>query len=323
MSGPLLHRQVRPGSGSKKAVFNFNSIRFESFSGTRCLFGVISSRSFHSPVNTTIIITSLLELSSNTSHATAISSNRTRKTITSFSFQSPQLDTLTPKQKDQVSLYVDTLLQWNQRMNLTAVTEASEVMKRHVEDSLAIIPPIQSHYLSKCDSTCDRLNLVDVGSGAGLPGLIFAIACPGWNVTLLESMQKRCMFLEHAVGLIGLSNVEILCARAETVGQNHDSREMFDVAVARAVAEMRVLAEYCLPLVRVGGLFVAAKGYDPQEEVSSSKKAIQLMGASILAMCSVESHGPFGQRTAVVCLKDSPTPKKYPRNPGTPAKIPL
>eukprot|EP00268_Persea_americana_P069452 TRINITY_DN9867_c0_g1_i7.p1 TRINITY_DN9867_c0_g1~~TRINITY_DN9867_c0_g1_i7.p1 ORF type:complete len:195 (-),score=33.96 TRINITY_DN9867_c0_g1_i7:2164-2748(-) len=149
-------------------------------------------------------------------------------------------------------------------MNLTAVTEASEVMKRHVEDSLAIIPPIQSHYLSRCDSTCDRLNLVDVGSGAGLPGLIFAIACPGWKVTLLESMQKRCMFLEHAVGLIGLSNVEILCARAENVGQNLDSREMFDVAVARAVAEMRVLAEYCLPLVRVGGLFVAAKGYDPQ-----------------------------------------------------------
>ncbi|XXG81251.1 hypothetical protein AAC387_Pa09g1932 [Persea americana] len=255
--------------------------------------------------------------------ATPISSNRTRKTITSFCFQSPQLDTLTPKQKDQVSLYVDTLLQWNQRMNLTAVTEASEVMKRHVEDSLAIIPPIQSHYLSRCDSTCDRLNLVDVGSGAGLPGLIFAIACPGWKVTLLESMQKRCMFLEHAVGLIGLSNVEILCARAETVGQNLDSREMFDVAVARAVAEMRVLAEYCLPLVRVGGLFVAAKGYDPQEEVSSAKTAIQLMGASILEMCSVESHGPFGQRTAVVCLKDCPTPKKYPRNPGTPAKIPL
>lgn len=208
-------------------------------------------------------------------------------------------------------------------MNLTAVTEPSEVMKRHVEDSLAIIPPIQRSYVSSSGSSCDHLNLIDVGSGPGLPGLIFAIACPGWKVTLLESMQKRCVFLEHAVCLTGLANVEILRERAEIVGQSIDFRERFDVAAARAVAEMRVLAEYCLPLVRVGGLFVAAKGYQPQDEVRNAKKAIQLMGASILEMCSVESQGPYGQRTAVICLKDCPTPKKYPRHPGIPAKTPL
>ncbi|OVA14354.1 rRNA small subunit methyltransferase G [Macleaya cordata] len=208
-------------------------------------------------------------------------------------------------------------------MNLTAVKETDEVMKRHVEDSLAIIPPIQSSYLSHCNSSCDNIKLVDVGSGAGLPGLIFAIARPGWNVTLLESMNKRCLFLEHAVSVTGLSNVEVLRARAESAGQSLDFREVFDVAVARAVAEMRVLAEYCLPLVRVGGLFIAAKGHNPQEEVKLAETAIQKFGASILQMSPVESHSPYGQRTAVVCIKDRPTPKKYPRDPGTPSKVPL
>nr|XP_019702901.1 uncharacterized protein LOC105039142 isoform X3 [Elaeis guineensis] len=215
-----------------------------------------------------------------------------------------------------------------QRMNLTAVTEEREVMTRHVEDSLAILPPLQRSYLSHCSSSsssssCDGLNLVDVGSGPGLPGLIFAIACPSWKVTLLESMHKRCLFLEHIVDLTGLSNVQILRERAENVGQCLDFRELFDVAVARAVAEMRILAEYCLPLVRVGGLFVAAKGYHPQEEVKVAENAIRLMGASILELSTVESHGPLGQRTVVICLKDRATPRKYPRHPGVPSKMPL
>jgi len=101
-------------------------------------------------------------------------------------------------------------------MNLTAVTEASEVMERHIEDSLAIIPPIRSSYLSHCGDSYDELSLVDVGTGAGLPGLILAIACPGWKVNLLESMNKRCVFLEHAVSLTGLSNVQVIRERAET-----------------------------------------------------------------------------------------------------------
>ncbi|XP_009418010.2 uncharacterized protein LOC103998296 isoform X1 [Musa acuminata AAA Group] len=242
---------------------------------------------------------------------------------TSFSF--PTLHSLSSNQKDQISLYVRTLLQWNQRMNLTAVTEEREVMSRHVEDSLAILPPLRRSYLAHCcsSSPCDGLNVVDVGSGAGLPGLILAIACPNWKVTLLESMKKRCLFLEHIVALTGLSNVQILCERAENVGQSIDYRELFDVAVARAVAEMRTLAEYCLPLVRVGGLFIAAKGSDPQEEVKSAGKAIQSMGASIIELCTVESHSPKGQRTTVICLKDRATPKRFPRHPGIPTKLPL
>ncbi|PIN26413.1 16S rRNA (guanine(527)-N(7))-methyltransferase [Handroanthus impetiginosus] len=231
--------------------------------------------------------------------------------------------TLTSHQKHRVRLYVDALLQWNQKMNLTAVKEENEVMERHVEDSLAMIDPVRNSYLSHCGSSFEGLSVVDVGSGAGLPGLILAIACPGWKVTLLESMNKRCVFLEHVVGLIGLQNVRVIRDRAEDLGQNLDFREGFDIAVARAVAEMRVLAEYCLPLVRVGGLFVAAKGHDPQEEVMKAERAIHLMGASLLQTCAVESHSKYGQRTAVICQKERPTPRKYPRAPGTPSKLPL
>ncbi|KAG8652519.1 ribosomal RNA small subunit methyltransferase G isoform X2 [Manihot esculenta] len=238
-----------------------------------------------------------------------------KRIIATSTHTSSSYETLTSRQKGQIHHYVEALLDWNQKMNLTAVTDANEVMKRHVEDSLALLRPIRDSYVSHCNSSVDNLKLVDVGTGPGLPGLVLAIACPGWKITLLESMNKRCVFLEHAVSVTGLSNVEVVRGRAESLGRNDCFREQFDVAVARAVAEMRVLSEYCLPLVRVGGLFVAAKGHDPQVEVQNAEKSIQLMGASILQLCSVESHSPNGQRTAIICVKDRPTPRKYPRDP--------
>ncbi|KAL2936083.1 Ribosomal RNA small subunit methyltransferase G [Bienertia sinuspersici] len=249
--------------------------------------------------------------------------NNRKSLTTATSLKSSHFETLNPHQKDQISLYVDVLLQWNQKMNLTAVTERSEVMERHVEDSLAILPPINECYSLHCGSSCERINVVDVGTGAGLPGLILAIACPGWKVTLLESMNKRCLFLEHAISVTGVSNVQVIRDRAENFGQTLEFRESFDIAVARAVAELRVLAEYCIPLVRKGGLFIAAKGHDPQEEIRNAERAINLLGASLLNQHLVESHGPLGQRTAIVCFKDRVTPRKYPRTPGTPAKLPL
>ncbi|MBA0873163.1 hypothetical protein Goshw_028252 [Gossypium schwendimanii] len=222
-------------------------------------------------------------------------------TTTCVTRSSSYFETLNSRQKDQIHLYVDALLQWNQKMNLTAVNEVNEVMERHIEDSLAIIPPIQNSYISSCNNSFDNLRIVDVGSGAGLPGLVLAVACP--------------------VSLIGLSNVQVVRERAEVLfqysfygfsndlrlkiivkglefdafgalsmgqklGQDSNFRERFDVAVARAVAEMKVLAEYCLPLVRVGGLFVAAKGHNPQDEVKSAERATKLMGASVLQLCS-------------------------------------
>ncbi|KAI4336092.1 hypothetical protein L6164_014664 [Bauhinia variegata] len=255
-----------------------------------------------------------------TCKSTTLCQHRTRiKSISTVS----HLETLTSRQKDQIHLYVDALLQWNKKMNLTAVKDVNEVMERHVEDSLAILAPLKNYYRAHCSASYDKLNLVDVGTGPGLPGIVLAIACPEWDVTLLESMNKRCVFLEHVVSVTGLLNIQIVRGRAENLGQNTSFREQFDVATARAVAEMRVLAEFCLPLVRVGGLFIAAKGHDPEEEVRKAERAIQVMGASILQVCSVESQSPYGQRTAVVCLKDRPTPKRYPRDPGTPAKEPL
>uniref|UniRef100_A0A0E0DZQ0 Ribosomal RNA small subunit methyltransferase G n=1 Tax=Oryza meridionalis TaxID=40149 RepID=A0A0E0DZQ0_9ORYZ len=191
---------------------------------------------------------------------------------------------LSPSQQRQVSLYVDALLDWNQRMNLTAVTDEDEVMTRHVADSLAVLPPLERAYRGDLGG----MRLVDVGSGAGLPGLILAVARPRQNV-----------------------------------GQSPDFREAFDIAVARAVAELKVLAEYCLPLVRIDGLFIAAKGHNPHEEIKNAKSAVHKLGASMLEICDVESMGPHGQRTAVVYIKERVTPKKYPRHPGTPSKMPL
>ncbi|KAL2572763.1 hypothetical protein AAZV13_17G085400 [Glycine max] len=204
--------------------------------------------------------------------------------------------TLTSRQKDQIHLYVETLLQWNKTRGR-----------------------LRSH----CGASCNKLSLVDVGTGAGLPGIVLAITRPEWDVTLMESMNKRCVFLEHVVGVIGSSNIQIVRGRAESLGQDPCFREQFDVAVARAVAEMRILAEYCLPLVRVGGLFIAAKGHDPEDEIKKAESAIQKVGASLLQVCSVESQSPYGQRTAVICSKDRPTPIKYPRDPCAPAKEPM
>ncbi|CAK9861864.1 unnamed protein product [Sphagnum jensenii] len=236
-----------------------------------------------------------------------------------------RVESLSPKQAGQVALFIDLLLDWNQRMNLTAVTERSAMMNRHIADSLSLIPMIEEAYTThNYESTrSGALKVIDVGSGAGLPGLVLAISCPAWQVTLLESLQKRCDFLEHVIKTVGLPNVQIVHSRAEDAGQDAKFREVYDVAVARAVAEMRVLAELCLPLVRVGGIFVAAKGPNPQEEVEAAKAAVELLGASMVSLCAVDSEGPLGQRTAVVCLKDHATPAKYPRRAGMPNKRPL
>ncbi|KAK3128839.1 hypothetical protein QOZ80_6BG0467030 [Eleusine coracana subsp. coracana] len=250
---------------------------------------------------------------------------RTTTTV-AFAAAASATNSLSPPQQRQVALYVEALLDWNQRMNLTAVTDEAEVMTRHVDDSLAMLSPLERAYRARSTSgggDIDGVSLIDVGSGAGLPGLILAVARPSWRFTLLESMRKRCTFLEHAVEVMGLSNVNVVCDRAENVGQSLDYREAYDIAAARAVAELKVLAEYCLPLVRVGGLFVAAKGHDPHEEIENAKSAVQKLGASMLELCNVESMGPHGQRTAVIYFKKRATPKKYPRLPGTPSKMPL
>ncbi|KAG0608004.1 hypothetical protein M758_8G070600 [Ceratodon purpureus] len=235
------------------------------------------------------------------------------------------VEELSSRQSGQVAVFVDILLEWNQKMNLTAVTERGAMMDRHIADSLSLLPTIEGAYAAHCNGSegGESVKVVDIGSGAGLPGIVLAIARPAWQLTLLESLQKRCDFLEHVAKEAGLTNVKVLRSRAEDAGKDIAHRETYDVAVARAVAEMRVLAELCLPLVRVGGILVAAKGPNPEEEVEAAKTAVNLLGASIVTLSRVDSQGPLGQRTAVVCLKDRPTPAKYPRRAGMPNKRPL
>ncbi|MEW5312026.1 MAG: hypothetical protein WDW38_003690 [Sanguina aurantia] len=167
------------------------------------------------------------------------------------------------------------------------------------------------------------LSVIDVGTGPGLPGIIFAVARPLWKVTLLDSLRKRCDFLKKAIELMGLTNVEVVWSRAEDAGQDPVHRQGYDVAVARAVAETRTLAELCLPFVKVGGLWVAAKGPTPKEEVAGARVALQKLGGVLCSVELVDSFSSDGQRTAVVVRKVANTPAQYPRGQGLPGKSPL
>ncbi|GAX84416.1 hypothetical protein CEUSTIGMA_g11837.t1 [Chlamydomonas eustigma] len=168
-----------------------------------------------------------------------------------------------------------------------------------------------------------KIRVIDVGTGAGLPGMVLAVARPHWKVTLLDSLKKRCDFLSSASNRIGLENVDVVWSRAEEAGQNLELRERYDLAIARAVADTRVLAELCLPMVKTGGLWVAAKGSTPEAEVLAAGHAIKLLGGAYVSTDLVQSFSPEGQRTAVIVKKVCSTPSKYPRKPGTPNTQPL
>ncbi len=260
----------------------------------------------------------------------------------------PQMAQLSSEQRNQIELFLDTLLDWNTRMNLTgersgrrrrcpfnphfltlfsfftsaATKDRDEAYLRHVEDSLALLPALDA-CAAAAGPRPGGLSLIDVGSGAGLPGIILAIARPTWRITLLDSLKKRCNFNEAAAAAAGVPNVSIEWARAEDAGQDPLLREAHDVAVARAVAELRVLAELCLPLVAVGGHWVAAKGAKPQEEVAAAENAIKELGGKLVGVEEVDSEAPDGRRCVVVVKKERPTKNKYPRRPGTPKKQPL
>ncbi|KAK9828738.1 hypothetical protein WJX72_001820 [[Myrmecia] bisecta] len=231
----------------------------------------------------------------------------------------PPAPGLTPQQEEQVERFLDILLEQNQHMNLTAVRDRSVALVRHVQDSLALLPVLDAHLLRGGGPP----SVIDVGSGAGLPGVILAIARPDWQFTLLDTLKKRCVFVEQTAHAVGLRNVQTAWMRAEDAGRQETMRESYNVAVARAVAEMRVLAELCLPLVRVGGHVFAAKGANPQAEVDAASSAILLLGGSLVGIEPVDSHGPDGQRTVAVIHKVLATPEKYPRKAGQPQKRPL
>ena len=220
---------------------------------------------------------------------------------------------LSDEQIDQLQGYYEMLIEWNQKMNLTVITDPKEVAIKHFADSLSIF-----NYIDLPQNA----RIIDVGTGAGFPGVVMKIARPDLELTLLDSLKKRLVFLESVLNKLGLSS-ELIHDRAENAAQNIDLREGFDLAVSRAVARMNVLSEYCLPFVRLSGHFAAMKGPDAQTEIQAAKNAIQILGGKIFKINEFELYENGGGRTIVLVEKIRPTPEKYPRNSGKIKSNPL
>jgi 16S rRNA (guanine527-N7)-methyltransferase len=221
---------------------------------------------------------------------------------------------LSQKQMAQLTAYERELLEWNEKFNLTAIRDVDGIRVKHFLDSFSCT-------LAWKDQTPRRL--IDVGTGAGFPGIVLKILYPGLKLTLVESVGKKANFCTHIVQTLGLENVEILSARAEDVGQNSAHREKYDWAVARAVAALPVLSEYLLPLVKVGGGMLAQKGESGPAEVQTAEKAFKLLGGRLRQLIKVELPGVADERYLVVIDKFAATPPGYPRKAGIPSKKPL
>ncbi len=237
--------------------------------------------------------------------------------------------TLGPSHLAAFETYYRELTAWNQRFNLTAITGFEEVQRRHFLDSLSCLLALpvggsdRLHDVVPIQVGRTSLRLADVGSGAGFPGIPLKIMLPDARVTLIEATAKKATFLRHMVRLLGLEEVEVLAARAEDVGRMPEHREQYDLVVARAVAPLCVLVEYCLPLCRVKGRVIAQKGSEGVEEAEAARPAIALVGGSLVGVKPVELEELPPGRTLVAIDKVAKTPDEYPRRPGIPSKRPL
>ncbi|WP_225048393.1 16S rRNA (guanine(527)-N(7))-methyltransferase RsmG [Lacticaseibacillus kribbianus] len=222
-----------------------------------------------------------------------------------------------PAQLRQFAAYYDYLVEENEKLNLTAITDKGEVYLKHFWDSLLLTqaaPQVATPGLTLCD----------VGAGAGFPSLPVKILYPALDVTIVDSLQKRIAFLERLTGRLELTRVHLFHDRAETfAGKKSPQREAFDLVTARAVAPLNVLAELCLPLVKVGGQFVAMKGSRGDDELAAAKVAIGQLGGKVASTYELTLPETGDPRTLVVIDKVRPTPPRFPRKPGTPSKQPL
>ena len=220
--------------------------------------------------------------------------------------------TLSEEQISQLERYYELLCEWNEKINLTAITDPKGVAVKHFADSLSIF-----NYIN----VPQNARVIDVGTGAGFPGLVLKIARPDIKLTLLDSLQKRLNFLQVVCNELNLDS-ELIHSRAEEGGQDLNLRESFDLVVSRAVAQLNILSEYCIPYVRLSGSFVAFKG-DADGEIKSAKKAIGILGGKINNTFKFELPFEGGGRTLVEIEKVSPTPDKYPRQNGKIKSKPL
>ncbi|WP_071461063.1 16S rRNA (guanine(527)-N(7))-methyltransferase RsmG [Bacillus massilinigeriensis] len=221
---------------------------------------------------------------------------------------------LSEGQMDQYKIYFETLVEWNEKMNLTAITAEEEVYLKHFYDSISA-----AFYF---DFT-KQISICDVGAGAGFPSIPLKIAFPHLEVTIVDSLNKRITFLEHLASELGLKGTRFVHDRAETFGKKPEHREQYDVVMARAVARLSVLSELCLPLVKIGGSFVAMKGAQAEEELQAAKKAVFVLGGNLASVHAFSLPGEGSERNIMVISKDKKTPKQYPRKPGTPNKNPI
>ena len=220
------------------------------------------------------------------------------------------------RKMEQFKQYLSLLQEWNNKINLTAITEDEEVYLKHFYDSLTLA---RFYNFEQKES----VTLCDVGSGAGFPSIPLKIMYPEIEITIVDSLKKRINFLEILVDTLELNGVHLYHDRAEDFGQNKEFRNSFDLVTARAVARMSVLAEFCLPITKVGGTFVAMKGAKASEELNASKKAIKLLGGKTQTVETFELPEDAGERSIIFINKSKKTPNKYPRKPGTPNRKPL
>ena len=221
---------------------------------------------------------------------------------------------LTEQQSEQLYEYYRLLVEWNSFMNLTGITEFSEVVQKHFVDSLSIV---------KVKNMNDVDNLIDVGTGAGFPGLPLKIVFPHLKVTLLDSLNKRIDFLNAVIEKNGLTGIETIHGRAEDFAKPGLKREIYDLCVSRAVANLATLSEYCLPYVRIGGEFIPYKSGEVADELQDAKSAVFLLGGKVESCENFDLPGSDIHRSLVRIKKVGGCPKKYPRKAGMPSKVPL
>ncbi|CCZ59751.1 16S rRNA (guanine(527)-N(7))-methyltransferase RsmG [Hungatella hathewayi] len=219
-------------------------------------------------------------------------------------------------QINQFYQYYELLNEWNRIMNLTAITDQNEVITKHFVDSLALVKAMG-------EISTKEYKIIDIGTGAGFPGIPLKIAFPQLKITLMDSLNKRIKFLNEVIEQLRLKEITAVHSRAEDLGRDKDYREKYDLSVSRAVANLSTLSEYCMPFVKPGGFFISYKSGKIEEELSSAKHAVFLLGGKVNRIESFTLDGAEAERTLIKIEKVSEISKKYPRKAGVPGKEPL
>ncbi len=223
---------------------------------------------------------------------------------------------LSDEQKNSFYIFYKDLVEKNKVMNLTSITEEKDVILKHFADSVALA-------LAVPDLSGQKLKVLDLGTGAGFPGIPLAIAYQEMELTLADSLNKRILLIKEESEKLGLTNINAVHGRAEDLARNPEFREKYDLCISRAVANLSTLAEYCIPFIHINGCFIPYKSGNVEEEIEKSEKALQILKGNLERICHYSLPEDAGERTLVIIRKQGQTPKKYPRKAGLPSKEPI